>query len=150
MAGLLASKKGWVAGLGNVLESFIADCREAITRKADAADRVTDIAPLMLALLESAPQFLRPEHFREDPDHYARNAIYLGPDGDISLFALVWLPGQWTPVHDHGCWGVVGVVEGLLEEGAYMSGLGTICGDCGIELRRRTPAHFPNRPPSFF
>ena len=41
--GLLASKKGWVAGLGNVLESFIADCREAITCKADAADRVTDM-----------------------------------------------------------------------------------------------------------
>ena len=33
-------------------------------------------------------------------------------------------------------WGVVGVVEGLLEERAYMSGLGTIRGDSGIELRR--------------
>ena len=39
-------------------------------------------------------------------------------------------------MHDHGCWGVVGVVEGLLEERAYMSGLGTIRGDSGIELRR--------------
>ena len=135
IVGLLAAKR--LGGrFGNALESFIADCRETITRKGDAADRVTDIAPLMLALLKSAPQFLRPEHFREHPDHYARNAIYLGPDGDISLFALVWLPGQWTPVHDHGCWGVVGVVEGLLEERAYMSGLGTIRGDSGIELRR--------------
>jgi len=28
---------------------------------------------------------------------------------------LVWLPGQWTPVHDHGSWGVVGLVRGVLE-----------------------------------
>ncbi len=122
--------------MGNVLESFITDCRAAISRTADPADRVTEIAPMMLALLKSAPQFLRPEHFREDPAHYARNAIYLGPDGDLSLFALVWLPGQWTPVHDHGSWGVVGVVEGLLEERAYISEHGTIREDSGIALRR--------------
>ena len=30
-------------------------------------------------------------------------------DASLSLYALVWLPGQWTPVHDHGSWGVVGV-----------------------------------------
>jgi hypothetical protein len=50
--GLLASKKGRLAGLGNVLESFIADCREAITRKADAADRVCQ-APFWTGLIDS-------------------------------------------------------------------------------------------------
>jgi predicted metal-dependent enzyme (double-stranded beta helix superfamily) len=30
------------------------------------------------------------------------------------------MPGQWTPVHDHGSWGVVGVVEGVLEERSYV------------------------------
>ena len=118
------------------LDRFIADCRTVIAGTADDADRVTEIAPLMLALLRSGPSFLRSEHYREDPDHYARNAIYICPDGDLSLFALVWLAGQWTPVHDHGTWGVVGVVEGLLEERAYMSADGEIHGDCGIRLRR--------------
>ena len=32
------------------------------------------------------------------------------PPSLATLFALVWLPGQWTPIHDHGTWGVVGVV----------------------------------------
>jgi len=32
----------------------------------------------------------------------------------------VWQPQQWTPIHDHGTWGVVGVVEGVLQESAYM------------------------------
>ena len=101
------------------LDGFVAACRGVITETPDAADRVTAIAPLMLGLLQHGAGFLRPEHYREDPTHYARNAIYICPDGELSLFALVWLPGQWTPVHDHGSWGVVGVVEGLLEERAY-------------------------------
>jgi len=118
------------------LDCFITECRGVIARTTDAAERVTALAPLMVTLLQSGTGFLRPEHFREDPDHYARNAIYICPDGDLSLFALVWLPGQWTPVHDHGSWGVVGVVEGLLEEHAYMSADGDIRADSGIRLRR--------------
>jgi predicted metal-dependent enzyme (double-stranded beta helix superfamily) len=31
------------------------------------------------------------------------------------VLSVVWLPGQGTPVHDHGCWGVMGVVDGQLE-----------------------------------
>ncbi len=118
------------------LDRFIANCRQVIAHTGDAADRVTEIAPLMLALLRGGTDFLRPEHYREDPAHYARNAIYICPDGELSLFALVWLPGQWTPVHDHGSWGVVGVVEGLLEERGYMSADGEIRSDRGIRLRR--------------
>jgi predicted metal-dependent enzyme (double-stranded beta helix superfamily) len=118
------------------LDRFIADCRQVVARTGDAADRVAEIAPLMLDLVRGATDFLRPEHYREDPAHYARNAIYICPDGELSLFALVWLPGQWTPVHDHGSWGVVGVVEGLLEERAFMSADGEIAADTGIRLRR--------------
>ena len=122
--------------MAHLLDGFIATCRDIIADTPDAADRVTAIAPLMLGLLQSGVTFLRPEHYREDPAHYARNAITICPDGELSLFALVWLPGQWTPVHDHGSWGVVGVVEGLLEERAYMSADGEIFGDTGIRLRR--------------
>ena len=118
------------------LDGFITACRSVIADTADAADRVTAIAPLMLGLLQGGVGFLCAEHYREDPSHYARNAIYICPDGELSLFALVWRPGQWTPVHDHGSWGVVGVVEGLLEERAYMSADGEIFGDASIRLRR--------------
>jgi hypothetical protein len=59
-------------------------------------------------------------HYRSDPAHYARNLVYAAPDASLSLYALVWSPGQWTPVHDHCCWGVVGVLEGVLEERSYV------------------------------
>jgi 3-mercaptopropionate dioxygenase len=97
---------------------------------------VVAIAPLMQDLAMQVSPFLLAEHRRSDAEHYARNAIHIDPGGDLSLFALVWLPGQWTPVHDHGSWGVVGIVEGVLEERAMMSVRGEITADSGIELRR--------------
>jgi len=99
-----------------MLAAFVADCRRCATAHAKASECVRAIAPLMHRLLMGERQFLKPEHFRADPEHYARNAIYIDDGGDLSLFALVWNPGQWTPVHDHGTWGVVGVIRGVLEE----------------------------------
>ncbi len=118
------------------LADFIAGCRAVIGEEKEAADRVIAIAPMMQTLAMKAEDFLAAEHFHADPAHYARNAIYICPSGDLSLFALVWLPGQWTPVHDHGSWGVVGVVRGMLEERSYMSATGDITADSGIRLKR--------------
>ena len=98
------------------LEMFIQDCREKISDGRCPADCVESIAPSMYQLLNSDKSFLQPKHFRSDPEHYARNAIFFDENDVMSLFALVWLPGQWTPIHDHGTWGVVGVLEGTLEE----------------------------------
>ena len=121
--------------LDPTLAEFIGACRAKAQACDDAAQCVTAIAPLMLDLLSGDDEFLKPEHRRADPDHYARNAIFIDESGGMSLFALVWNPGQWTPIHDHGTWGVVGIIEGVLEEQAYMSATGTLDGDTGIDLR---------------
>jgi 3-mercaptopropionate dioxygenase len=118
------------------VSEFIADAARSARDCADAADCVQAIAPLMLQLVGSAKAFLTPAHYRCDPMHYARNALHIAPDRSLSLYALVWLPGQWTPVHDHGSWGVVGVVEGVLEERAFMCRDGEIKADTGIRLNR--------------
>ena len=102
------------------LEDFVADCRKVIEQHSEPATSVSHIVSLMHRLLTGDTSFLKPEHFRSDPDHYARNAIYIDPQDQMSLYALVWEPGQWTPVHDHGTWGVVGIYEGILEESNYM------------------------------
>jgi len=102
------------------LESFISHTAARIRENAYPADCVLAIAPLMLELLEQASAFLTPLHYRSDPHHYTRNLVFSTPDASLSLYTLVWLPGQWTPVHDHGSWGVVGVLEGVLEERNYV------------------------------
>ena len=102
------------------LESFIAECASCIVQSDMPADCVTAIAPLMQRLVAGPKDFLKPEHFRSNAAHYARNEIFVAEDESLSLYALVWRPGQWTPVHDHGTWGVVGVVRGILEERNYV------------------------------
>lgn len=102
------------------LERFIAQATARSCEQPDPADCVLALAPLMLELIEHAGTFLEPEHYRSSPTGYTRNLIYDAPDKCLSLYALVWLPGQWTPVHDHGSWGVVGVIEGTLEERSYV------------------------------
>jgi 3-mercaptopropionate dioxygenase len=100
------------------------------------ADCVLALAPLMLDLIEQAPSFLEPRHYRSDGAHYTRNLIHDAPDGSLSLYSIVWQPGQWTPVHDHGSWGLVGVVEGVLEERSYVRLSSDRGADAGIELVR--------------
>ncbi|MGD8788250.1 MAG: cysteine dioxygenase [Burkholderiales bacterium] len=118
------------------LERFISQARQRSGEQSEPADCVLALAPLMRELIEKADGFLEPDHYRSDADHYARNLIYSAPDDTLSLYSLVWLPGQWTPVHDHGSWGVVGVVEGVLEERAYVRLSPDRGANKGIELAR--------------
>ncbi|HEY2618997.1 MAG TPA: hypothetical protein VGI78_16775, partial [Acetobacteraceae bacterium] len=74
--------------MDRVLDRFLADAHGVIERHEDAADRVTAIAPLMRRPLDTDRSFLRPDHFRSNPQRYERNAIHISPDGNLSLFAL--------------------------------------------------------------
>ncbi|SCK30040.1 cysteine dioxygenase [Vogesella sp. LIG4] len=118
------------------LERFIDQASTRSHLHAEPADCVLALAPLMLELIEHAGSFLQPQHYRSSDSGYTRNLIYEAPDKSLSLYALVWLPGQWTPVHDHGSWGVVGVVEGVLEERSYVRLSPDRGADEGIELVR--------------
>jgi 3-mercaptopropionate dioxygenase len=118
------------------LERFISQAIQTSCELLEPADCVLALAPLMLDLIGNCGSFLESQHFRTDPDHYSRNLVYATSDGGLSLYTLVWLPGQWTPVHDHGSWGVVGIVEGVLEERAYVRLSPDRGRDDGIHLAR--------------
>jgi len=53
------------------------------------------------------------------PDCYTRHLLHRDPENRFVVLALVWMPGQMTPIHDHSCWGVMGIVENSLEEVCY-------------------------------
>lgn len=118
------------------LDLFINDCKMAVQEHPEFSDVVTTLAPKMMKLINSGEEFLKPEHFQSDPNKYARNAVFVCPEEGISLFTLVWNPGQWTPVHDHGTWGVVGVIKGVLEERAFIRVDDRSKEDEGILLKR--------------
>lgn len=104
----------------------------ATTDFAALADTVRDTVALELPPAETAsrvatglPPFLSRtglltrEQRRGDPSRYVQHLLHAERDGSFSIVALVWLPGQETPIHDHVSWCVTGVYEGMERERRY-------------------------------
>lgn len=102
------------------LTTFLESCNELKANDLQPADAVKKTMPLMVKLLEHADEFIKPEHLEANDDHYARHPIFICDEGQLSLFSMVWKPGQWTGVHDHGTWGVVAILSGHLAEQNYL------------------------------
>ena len=54
-----------------------------------------------------------------DAAGYRCHVLHAEPDGSFSVTAMVWRPGQVTPIHDHVTWCVFGVVQGVEYEELY-------------------------------
>ena len=68
-------------------------CGSIATEKEGTADRVTAIARLMQELVANAGDCLSAGHRHSEPEHYARNAIYIALGGNLSFFArMIDLP----------------------------------------------------------
>jgi 3-mercaptopropionate dioxygenase len=86
------------------------------------AERLIDDPPAIahrLRGLFAQDDWLPPEHQRADPDAYCQHILHVSPCRRLSVVALVWLPGQKTPIHDHVSWCVVGVYRGIERETHY-------------------------------
>ncbi len=95
----------------NALATFAADVDRL-------ADRPHEIGARLAELL-AQDGWLAPEHREPDPDSYRQHLLHVSPDRRLSIVALVWLPGQSTPIHDHVSWCIVGVYEGRERETRY-------------------------------
>lgn len=78
------------------------------------ADRVREAEPLVGQLI-AEPSWLPPESRTPATTGYARHSLYVDPLDRFEILALVWQPGQRTPIHDHDAtWGVEGVLTGRI------------------------------------
>ena len=98
--------------------SLAADITAVVRAGRPAGDVARDVARALERAL-GTPGLLAPEHTVPRTDCYCQHVLYVDPDGAFSIVALVWLPGQRTPIHDHISWCVVGVHEGGEEETLY-------------------------------
>lgn len=58
------------------------------------------------------PELLASMHRVGSADTYTRHLLYADPEHQFSILAIVWQPGQLTPIHGHTAWGTVGVLSG--------------------------------------
>jgi predicted metal-dependent enzyme (double-stranded beta helix superfamily) len=89
------------------------------TPATEPIDRTADRVARALAGFLHHPDLLSREHMEPDSAQYRQHVLHVDPQGRFSLVALVWLPGQATPVHDHTAWCVVGTYLGTEEETSY-------------------------------
>jgi predicted metal-dependent enzyme (double-stranded beta helix superfamily) len=98
------------------LDNLVARLRDEIQRPGDAqltASRVADV-------LRTAPphlSILTPAERTGHADHYVSTLLHAEPG--LSITALVWRPGQVTPIHDHIAWCAFTVVQGVEFETLY-------------------------------
>lgn len=84
-------------------------------------------------------RWLDERHRSGEPDRYTRHLLHKDPQNRFIVLSLVWQPGQVTPIHDHACWGVMGIVDNTLEEVCYERlDDGSRPGFCELEQTRGT------------
>lgn len=86
-----------------------------------------------LSIAVAAGKWLPHEQRRANHERYARHLIYADPQQQFSILALVWAPGQASPIHAHRTWCSVAVYQGMLTETFYAMAPGR---KAPIEARR--------------
>ena len=97
---------------------LVAAIRTATRQHADWQQTAQLVAAQLRGRLPG-PDVLTAAERAGDPATYRCHVLHTEPDGSFSVTAMVWRPGQVTPVHDHVTWCVFGVVQGVEYEELY-------------------------------
>jgi predicted metal-dependent enzyme (double-stranded beta helix superfamily) len=100
------------------LDELVTAVRAAVGTHADWGQTSRLVADELRRHLPS-PEILTVEQRVGDPENYLSHVLHIEPDGAFSIVALVWRPGQVTPIHDHVTWCVFGVLQGVEYEEVF-------------------------------
>jgi 3-mercaptopropionate dioxygenase len=107
---------------GSTGESELSELVRAIRAVVNLHSDWQATAKLVADVLERnlpSPAILTSRQRRGDSDRYQTHVLHIERDGSFSVLALVWRPGQVTPIHDHVTWCVFGVIQGVEHEELY-------------------------------
>lgn len=100
------------------LGEFVRDVETVLDGHPAMPVTIRQVSAHLFRLLEDGSWL--PDACREPrEDTYARHLLHKDRQNRFVVLSLVWLPGQGTPIHDHSCWGVMGLLENSLEEVGY-------------------------------
>lgn len=101
------------------LANLVSAARAVVWARASWAE-TADLIADQLRLHLPGPEILTAEQRYGDAAGYRCHLLHAEPDGSFSVTALVWRPGQATPIHDHITWCVFGVIQGAEQEERYV------------------------------
>jgi predicted metal-dependent enzyme (double-stranded beta helix superfamily) len=100
------------------LSEYVADIEAILDRRPSLPVTIQQVSAATSRLVK-ADDWLAPGFKQSVPENYARYLLHRDRLNRFVVLSLVWLPGQSTPIHDHACWGVAGVLHGAIEEVHY-------------------------------
>src|SRR5882672_9777667 len=97
--------------LATLIDAIDAACGEGAMRDRVVAALETAVAQASLLTVDQrVPQ----------SGCYARHPIHSDPCGRFTIVAIVWAPGQFSPIHAHHTWCAYAVHENALQETLYV------------------------------
>jgi predicted metal-dependent enzyme (double-stranded beta helix superfamily) len=94
------------------LYRFLTDLEDILAEVPDDQSRLELICPLVRHLLTSSA-WLQMNFSLPDPDTgWSVVMLYDEPDFEITVQNVAWSPGSISPIHNHGTWGVVALLDG--------------------------------------
>ncbi len=106
-------------GRNTQLEALVKSIRASLTLRIDETDHIPSIVASQLRSFLSARELLNQTQRQPNADHCQRHTLYRDEAGEFTVLALIWLPGQETPVHGHLAWGALGLYAGELNVTNY-------------------------------
>jgi len=100
------------AVLHELIDGLDAACRAPRERIGGAVTRTLERAGRF-------PAWLAPAEQRARGAGYTRHVLHADPAGRYTVVAIVWEPGQCSPVHGHATWCGYTVVSGCLHESTF-------------------------------
>jgi 3-mercaptopropionate dioxygenase len=98
------------------LKDLLARLDQALDKGANDLRRCAEVKECLEGACLGGGGWLPPRYLASNPERYARHLVHRDPRGRYSVVAMVWGPGQGTPLHDHsGTWCVECVYQGRIE-----------------------------------
>ncbi|WP_239023825.1 hypothetical protein [Salinicola corii] len=93
------------------LRDFVQFVTAIVDERLPATETLRRITPALQALLRD-DDWLLPTFTVPHDDHYQQYLLHCDAQERFSVVSFVWGPGQQTPIHDHGVWGLIGMLRG--------------------------------------
>lgn len=100
------------------LRKFVTETTKVVSAHSDENAIVTRVRPLLVELVTHDDWL--PEQFSvPHPTYYQQYLLHCDPLDRFSVVSFVWGPGQFTPIHDHTVWGLIGMLRGAEHSRGY-------------------------------
>jgi len=93
------------------LRDFVVSMTSLVRDGSDERSILAGGVPLLAALVAD-DDWLPDTYAAAHPDHYQQYLLHCDGARRFCVVSFVWGPGQTTPIHDHGVWGMIGMLRG--------------------------------------